>query len=57
MDKYRIERLKVNGYNPIHLFGRWYLCRKYSKFYKGWIAKIPIYKLFYLNSENDLTIT
>ena len=30
----RIKRLKDNGYTVIHLFGKWYLVRRYSKNFK-----------------------
>lgn len=33
-NKSRINRLKENGYNPIHLFKNFYLVRNYSKKYK-----------------------
>jgi len=31
----RIERLKEHGYNPIHLFGNWYLVRRKSIHYRA----------------------
>lgn len=30
----RIEKFRKNGYTTIHLFGNWYLVRKYSINYK-----------------------
>lgn len=39
--KKRVKRLKDYGYNPIHLFGTWYLVRHKSKNY----TKISYYKL------------
>lgn len=53
-DEYRIERLRKHGYNPIHLFGRWYLGREWSKNYRKWYAKLPIYRPFYLRKVSVL---
>lgn len=38
---YRINRLKKNKYTVIHLVGRIYLVRKYSKNYKRFSIYIP----------------
>lgn len=46
--EFRIERLRANGYNPIHLLGNWYLIRKWSTNYFRWYSKIPIYEFFRL---------
>jgi hypothetical protein len=40
--KYHVKRFKDNGYNPIHIFGDWFLVRHKSKNY----TKISYYKLF-----------
>jgi len=53
-DEYRIERLREHGYNPIHLFGRWYLGREWSKNCHKWYAKLPIYVPFYLRKVSVL---
>lgn len=53
-DEYRIERLREHGYNPIHLFGRWYLGREWSKNCRRWYAKLPIYVPFYLRKISVL---
>ena len=53
-DEYRIERLREHGYNPIHLFGRWYLGREWSKNCRKWYAKLPIYVPFYLRKVSVL---
>ena len=53
-EEYRIERLRKYGYNPIHLFGRWYLGREWSKNCRKWYAKLPIYVLFYLRKVSVL---
>ena len=41
MKNENIQRFADNGYNPIHLFGNWYLIRHKSKNY----CKISYYKL------------
>ncbi len=46
----RIECLYENGYNPIHLFGRWYIGRKFSKYNPRWFARIPLYTVFHLTN-------
>lgn len=53
-DVYRIEYLREHGYNPIYLFGRWYLGRVWSKNYRKWYAKLPIYIPFYLRKVSVL---
>ena len=53
-DEYRIERLREHGYNPFHLFGRWYLGREWSKNCRKWYAKLPIYVPFYLRKVSVL---
>jgi hypothetical protein len=53
-DDYRIQRLKDHGYNPIHLFGRWYLGREWSKNCRRWYARIPLYRPFYLRKISVL---
>lgn len=53
-DEYRIERLREHGYNPIHLFGRWYLGREWSKNCRRWYAHIPLYRPFYLRKVSVL---
>lgn len=53
-DEYRIEHLREHGYNPIHLFGRWYLGREWSKNCRKWYAKLPIYVPFYLRKVSVL---
>ena len=53
-DEYRIERLREHRYNPIHLFGRWYLGREWSKNCRKWYAKLPIYVPFYLRKVSVL---
>ena len=40
----RINRLKKNGYNPIHLFNNFYLVRNYSKNFK----KYSFYGIMYI---------
>lgn len=40
----RINRLKQNGYNPIHLFNHFYLVRNYSKKFK----KHSFYGIMYI---------
>ena len=40
--KRHVKRFKDNGYNPIHLFGTWYLVRHKSKNY----TKISYYRPF-----------
>jgi hypothetical protein len=42
-EEYRIKRLREYGYNPIHLFGRWYLAREWPKNGPRWWHKLPIY--------------
>lgn len=39
---WQVKRFKDNGYNPIHLFGNWYLVRHKSMNY----TKFSYYKLF-----------
>lgn len=39
---WQVKRFKDNGYNPIHLFGTWYLVRHKSMNY----TKFSYYKLF-----------
>lgn len=39
----RIERLNKHGYTTIHLFGRLYLVRFWSKNGPDWYCKLPIY--------------
>ena len=43
-NKARINRLKENGYNPIHLVKNFYLVRNYSKKYK----KYSLYGIMYI---------
>lgn len=38
----RVKRLKDCGFNPIHLFGCWYLCRNKSSMYKKYSFYRPI---------------
>lgn len=44
VNRVRINRLKENGYNPIHLFKNFYLVRNYSKKYK----KYSLYGIMYI---------
>lgn len=53
-EEYRIERLRKYGYNPIHLFGRWYLAREWPKNGPRWWHKLPIYRPFYLHKVSVL---
>ena len=45
----RIERLNRNGYTCIHLFGKWYWCRVWSKNY----TKFPLYWLYKLKGDKE----
>lgn len=56
-EEYRIKRLREHGYNPIHLFGRWYLGREWSKNCQKWYAKLPIYRPFYLRRKIPVICT
>lgn len=56
-EEYRIKRLREHGYNPIHLFGRWYLGREWSKNCHKWYAKLPIYRPFYLRRKMSVICT
>ena len=53
-EEYRIKRLRDYGYNPIHLFGRWYLAREWPKTCRRWYARIPLYRPFYLHKVSVL---
>ena len=45
--KKQVKRLKDYGFNPIHLFGTWYLVRHQSKDY----TKISYYKIKNLSKD------
>ena len=40
--QHRVNRLRAQGYNPIHIFGNLYLVRYQSMYY----SKIPLYLPF-----------
>lgn len=43
----RVKRFEDGGYNPIHLFGSWYLVRHKSKRY----CKVSFYVLYQIREE------
>lgn len=40
---YRVWRLNNHGYTAIHICGRWFLVRNWSKNGPAWYCKLPIY--------------
>lgn len=49
---YQVHRFNTHGYKTIHICGRWFLIRNWSKNGSMWYCKIPLYLPVRLKGKN-----
>lgn len=49
---YQVNRFNTHGYKTIHICGRWFLIRNWSKNGSAWYCKIPLYLPVRLKGKN-----